>query len=87
MEFEYDHKKSDINLRKHGIDFERAKLLWDDEKRLVVPARSSTEPREALIATLDGVYWTAVYTLRGNAIRIISVRRSRNEEVENYHHS
>lgn len=87
MEFEYDHKKSGINLRKHGIDFERAKLLWDDEKRLVVPARSSTEPREALIAALDGAYWTAVYTLRGKAIRIISVRRSRNEEVENYHHS
>lgn len=87
MEFEYDHKKSDINLRKHGIDFERAKLLWDDEKRLVVPARSSTEPREALIAALDGVYWTAVYTLRGEAIRLISVRRSRNEEIENYYHS
>ena len=87
MEFEYDHRKSDINLRKHGIDFERAKLLWDDEKRLVVPARSSTEPREALIAALDGVYWTAVYTLRGEAIRLISVRRSRNEEIENYYHS
>jgi len=87
VEFEYDDRKSQINTRKHGIDFERAKMLWDDEKRLVVPARSSTEQRDALIATLDGVYWTAVYTLRGDAIRIISVRRSRNEEIENYHHS
>jgi uncharacterized DUF497 family protein len=87
VEFEYDDRKSQINTRKHGIDFERAKLLWGDEKRLVVPARSSTEPREALVAVLDGVYWTAVYTLRGDAIRIISVRRSRNEEIENYHHS
>ena len=87
MEFEYDDKKSHINARKHGIDFERAKLLWSDERRLVVPARSSTESREALIAPLDDVYWTAVYTLRGSAIRIISVRRSRHEEIENYHHS
>ncbi len=87
MEFEYDHRKSQINTRKQGIDFERAKLLWGDEKRLVVPARSSAEPREALVAVLDGVYWTAVYTLRGDAIRIISVRRSRNEEIENYHYS
>jgi len=85
VEFEYDGRKSQINTRKHGIDFERAKLLWGEEKRLVVPARSSTEPREALVAVLDGVYWTAVYTLRGAAIRIISVRRSRNEEIENYH--
>jgi uncharacterized DUF497 family protein len=87
VELEYDHRKSQINTRKHGIDFERAKLLWGDEKRLVVPARSSTEPREALVAVLDGVYWTAVYTLRGDTIRIISVRRSRNEEIESYHYS
>jgi uncharacterized DUF497 family protein len=87
VEFEYDLKKSDINLRKHGIDFERAKLLWDDEKRLVVLARSSSEFREALIGMLDGVSWTAVYTFRASVIRIISVRRSRNEEIEKYHHS
>jgi uncharacterized DUF497 family protein len=87
VEFEYDHRKSQINTRKHGIDFERAKLLWGDEKQLIVPARSSTEPREALIATLDGICWTASYTLRGDTIRIISVRRSRDEEIENYHYS
>lgn len=84
MEFEYDHKKSQLNAEKHGIDFEKAKQLWRDEKRLVVPARSSTEPREALIAILDGVFWTTIYTLRGEAIRIISVRRSRDEEIEGY---
>ena len=87
MEFEYDDKKSHINARKHGIDFEQAKLLRTDERRIVVPARSSTESREALIASLDDVCWTAIYTLRGSAIRIISVRRSRHEEIENYHHS
>ena len=87
MEFEYDDKKSHINARKHGIDFERAQLLWTDERRLALPARSSTESREALIASLDDVCWTAIYTLRGTAIRIISVRRSRHEEIENYHHS
>ncbi len=87
MEFEYDARKSHNNARKHGIDFERAKLLWTDEKRLVVPARCSTELREALIAVLDGVCWTAIYTLRGDAIRIISVRRSRHEEIKNYHHN
>ena len=84
MEFEYDPNKSDTNREKHGIDFARAQLLWADERRLVVPARSSTESREALIATLGGVYWTAVYTMRGPAVRIISVRRSRDEEREGY---
>jgi uncharacterized DUF497 family protein len=84
VEFEYDSQKSEINQRKHGIDFNRARLLWTDEKRLVAPARSTTEPREAIIAEIDGMLWTAIYTSRGEAIRIISVRRSRNEERESY---
>lgn len=84
MEFLYDPAKSETNEEKHGISFDYAKLLWLDEKRLVVPARSITEPREALIAQLDGKLWTAIYTLRKNAIRLISVRRSRDEEKEAY---
>jgi uncharacterized DUF497 family protein len=84
VEFEYDPCKSENNREKHGIDFVRAQLLWTDERRIVVPARSTTEPREAIIATLEGVHWTAIYTTRGTAIRIISVRRSRDEEREGY---
>jgi uncharacterized DUF497 family protein len=82
--FEYDPEKSEINQSKHGIDFNRAQLLWSDEKRLVLPARSTTEPREAIIAELGGILWTAIYTLRGDVTRIISVRRSRDEEREGY---
>lgn len=84
MEFEYDPEKSTLNYEKHGIDFVRAQLLWRDERRIVVPARSTTEPRQAIIASLDGSLWTAIFTMRGTAIRIISVRRSRDEEREGY---
>jgi hypothetical protein len=82
--FEYDPEKSETNQSKHGIDFNRAQFLWSDEERVVVPARSTTEPREAIIAELDGTLWTAIYTLRGDVIRIISVRRSRDEERKGY---
>lgn len=84
MEFEYDPIKSQTNLQKHGIGFEDAKRLWLDEKRVLVPARSITESREAIIAELEGTLWTAIYTMRREAIRIISVRRSRDEEREGY---
>lgn len=84
MGFEYDPEKSETNQSKHGIDFNRAQFLWSDEERVVVPARSTTEPREAIIAELDGTLWTAIYTLRGDVIRIISVRRSRDEERKGY---
>jgi hypothetical protein len=82
--FEYDPEKSETNQSKHGIDFNRAQFLWSDEERVVVPARSTTEPREAIVAELDGTLWTAIYTLRGDVIRIISVRRSRDEERKGY---
>jgi len=84
VEFEYDQSKSDSNRDKHGIDFVQAQLLWTDERRIVVPARSTTEPREAIIAAFEGVLWTAIYTTRGTAIRIISARRSSYEEREGY---
>jgi len=84
VEFEYDTEKSKINAAKHGIDFSDARRLWLDEKGLVVSARSITELREAIIAELDGTLWTAIYTLRGESIRITSVRRSRDEERERY---
>jgi uncharacterized DUF497 family protein len=85
MEFEYDPAKSQINKEKHGIDFEEAKSLWEDEDRIEFPARSETEPRFALLAQLDGKIWVAFHTVRGGITRIISVRRARpNEEARYY---
>ncbi len=87
MDFEFDEKKSQINVEKHGIDFEESQFLWCDARRIVVEARSETEPRFALIAILGTQLWTAVYTMREDRIRIISVRRSRNGEKEGYYNS
>jgi uncharacterized protein len=87
MEFEFDETKSVINAEKHGIDFTEAQLLWCDELRLVLQARSETEPRYAIIASYAGKLWTAIFTVRENRIRIISVRRSRHGEEKGYYNS
>lgn len=87
MEFEFDEEKSRINAKKHGIDFDQAQFLWCDARRVVVEARSETEPRFVLIALYSGKIWTAVYTMRKDRIRMISVRRSRDGEEEGYHNS
>jgi len=84
MEFEFDGAKSRTNREKHGIDFIEAQLLWEDPDRVVIPARTSDEPRYLLIERLAEKHWSAVFTLRRDKIRIISVRRSRNEEVDIY---
>ncbi len=84
MEFQYDLEKSEGNRAKHGIDFEEAKELWEDDARLVVPARSDSEPRWAILARHRGKVWAAFYTLRGNHVRLISVRQARPNEKNMY---
>jgi len=82
--FEFDLKKSLANQEKHGIDFIEAQLLWLDNMLLEIPARTNDEPRFLVIGKIGAKHWSAVITYRQNVIRIISVRRSRKEEVEIY---
>jgi uncharacterized protein len=84
MEFEFDPNKSAINKTKHGIDFIEAQKLWTDINRIEIPARTEDETRFFVIAKIVDKYWSAVITYRSDKIRIISVRRSRNEEVTIY---
>lgn len=84
MEFEFDPKKSAANKRKHGIDFVEVQALWDDADLIEIPARTEDEPRSLMVGLIVGKHWSCVITHRGGRIRIISVRRSRKEEVEIY---
>ncbi|MGO1627898.1 BrnT family toxin [Microbacterium sp.] len=84
MEFEFDPTKSTANLNKHGIDFTEAQRLWLDEDRIEVRAHTEGEPRWLTVAKHGGRHWTAVHTFRNDRIRIISVRRSRQSEVDLY---
>ena len=84
MGFEYDRNKSAENKRKHGIDFEEALAMWLDAARVEIPARVTDEPRWVVIGRIAGKHWSAVITRRNDDIRLISVRRSRDEEVAIY---
>lgn len=84
MEFEGDPDKSAANKTKHGIDFVEAQALWDDPELIEIPARTADEPRFLVIGSIQGRPWSAIITYRGERIRLISVRRSRPEEVAIY---
>ncbi|MGH9411361.1 MAG: BrnT family toxin [Vicinamibacterales bacterium] len=84
LDFEFDPAKSAANLKKHGIDFIGAQLLWNDPDRLEIPARSRDEPRTQVVGRIGDLLWSAFVTLRGDRIRIISVRRARDEEKAAY---
>ncbi|WP_423229756.1 BrnT family toxin [Thermithiobacillus plumbiphilus] len=82
--FEFDERKSQGNLAKHGIDFVQAQLLWRDPYLIEIPAKTIDEPRSLVIGCIHGKHWSAIITHRGSSIRIISVRRAREEEVALY---
>jgi hypothetical protein len=84
MEFEYDAHKSESNKRKHGVDFIEAQALWKDSDRIEIPARTADDPRYLLIGKIGDEHWSAIITYRDQKIRIISVRRTRREEIEIY---
>ena len=83
MEFEFDPAKSDANHAKHGIDFDEAQELWavwGFEKALPF----AKERRWMRIVPLSERFWTVIYTVRGENVRLISVRRARDEETKDY---
>ncbi len=84
MEFEFDPVKSASNLKKHGIDFVRAQELWEDVDLMVIPTRTTDEVRFLAIGIIESRHWSAIFTVRNGRIRLISVRRSRREEIELY---
>ena len=84
MDFEFDGDKSRANKQKHGIDFIKAQALWWDPDLIAIPARTSDEPRFVVVGRIGRRHWSAIITYRDDRIRIISVRRSRIEEVEIY---
>ena len=84
MEFAFDKLKSQINKKKHGIDFAEAQALWNDPDRIEIPAKTIDEERFLIIGKISDKYWSAIITYRNEKIRIISVRRSRKEEIDIY---
>jgi len=85
MKFEFDPEKSASNRVKHGMDFHEAQYLWLDPERVVITARTEKEARFLMIARFKGHFWSVIYTGREDVIRIISVRKSRDNEKKIYY--
>lgn len=84
MEFEFDHAKSESNKHKHGIGLDEAQQIWQGA-HVEVAARAGDEPRSMVIGVIRGKFYACVYTIRGEAIRLISCRRARQREVQLYY--
>lgn len=90
MLFEWDDNKEQINIKKHGMDFETASHVFDDDNRLEIydDLHSDYEDRYITIGMIDEITCIAmvVYTERGtDVIRIISARKATPKERRKYY--
>jgi len=84
LRFEFDEKKSQSNKQKHGLNFREAQALRADPKLVLIPLVTEDEPRSLFIGRIADRHCSAIVTFRGDRVRIISVRRSRENEIELY---
>ena len=85
MDFEWDERKRQSNLEKHGLDFFDVSEVFE-APHIVVPSKfENIEERFLAVGVCQGRFVTVVYTIRGESIRVISFRRARHAERQKYH--
>lgn len=82
--FEWDEEKRQINLDKHGIDFIDAKDIWAGSVLEIASLQDHDEERMISVGEIGGVIITVIYTWRGENRRLISARKARKNEQEDY---
>jgi len=82
VEFEWDENKNTTNIEKHGIDFRRARRIWDETPVEISRSTERGEERIVVVGEIEAVSFTVVYTERGRNIRLISARASHWKERE-----
>ena len=86
MEFEWDSEKERLNIENHGIDFETAMLVFNDDDRIEIydVEHSIDEDRYNTIGMVSDVLFV-VYTERKDRIRLISARLANKKERSIYY--
>ena len=85
MNYEHDPAKLAANVRKHGVWFSAADDFEWETAQLEVDSRKRYGETRFIAAGLIGVrLFVLTFTLRGNAVRIISLRKANRREVQRY---
>ena len=84
--FVWDEAKRKSNLKKHGLDFKDAHLVYDNPDKCTYDSHRPGERRlmDVAVAVIQGRLLALIYTERGNDVRVISFRPASREEREQY---
>jgi uncharacterized DUF497 family protein len=85
LEFEWDPKKAETNLRKHGVEFVDAVIVLDDERAITLPDDHPSEERYLTFGMdAQGRVLALSYAVNGSTIRIVSARKATPRERAQY---
>jgi hypothetical protein len=84
--YAWDEAKRKSNLKKHGLDFKDAHLVYKNPDKCTYDASRNDEYRfmDVALAVIRGRVLTLVYTERGEEVRVISFRHASREERKQY---
>lgn len=84
--YEWDEAKRESNLRKHGLDFDDADMVYENPNKITFATEGRGEERWRDIALVEsnGIVFALVYTVRGYNVRIISFRKASRRERRIY---
>ena len=87
LTFEWDEKKADDNLRKHGVSFDEAKTVFNDPFSVTIHDPDHSRDEQTYIdigLSSKGRLIVVSYTERGEKIRIINSREATKKEEREY---
>lgn len=84
VHFEWDEAKNARNEAKHGMGFAHVSDMMRSERLLHFRSDRNGEERHVAVLKINDVFFSVVFTWRGEKVRIISARRARDEERRLY---
>jgi uncharacterized protein len=84
--YEWDEAKREANLKKHGLDFIAAHLIYESPNKITYRLRTLPEARflDVALVQLHGAVFALVYTIRNGNVRFISFRYASRRERRAY---
>jgi uncharacterized DUF497 family protein len=84
--YEWDEAKREVNLRKHGLDFWAAHLVYESPNKLTSQLKTEREARflDVALVEVKGAILALVYTIRNGNVRFISFRFASRKERRRY---
>jgi uncharacterized protein len=85
LEYEWDAKKAERSLRKHGIEFVHAVIVFDDDRAITLLDERPGEERYLTFGMdAQGRVLAVSYAVHGSRIRIITALKATSRERAQY---